>query len=102
METGYDVEIIPRNSYHTYQVFDYTPQDVMEPVMAPPIYEHEDKPLIFFLQHKDPGNIKVLHPPKVGVGTFSHDVIVRQYELLLDRIQRGDLVLGRYTSVIHA
>ena len=39
---------------------------------------------------------------KVGVGLFPCSVVVRQYELLLGRIQRGELVIGRYSSVLDA
>lgn len=39
---------------------------------------------------------------KAGVGSFPPTVVFRQYELLMRRIERGELVLGGYSSVLDA
>ena len=61
LESGYDFNIVPRKKNHFYKAFTFTKSSVMVPVLReePSIYEPEAKPLLYFIQHHDPGNIEV-------------------------------------------
>ena len=64
VESGYDFKIVPRKKNHGYNVFKWTNDDVLEAVHKeqPSMYAPDKKPLIYFLQHHDPGNVKVRTP----------------------------------------